>query len=423
MLGFSHSGFATNQPNPVIAEEVETFSKAMDDIRKYYVEPVSKKELFENAIRGMLNGLDPHCAYLDKQDFQDLNEATRGQFAGVGLEVTMKHGFIQVIAALDDSPAQKVGIQSGDYIIKLDKMSVSGLTLRSAINKMRGSTGSSIALEIIRKDSSKPLNFVLKREMIHIKSVKSELLDDNYGYIKLSQFQVSTPEEMYQAIKQLKKQTHENLQGVILDLRNDPGGLLDSAVKVANAFIDGKKDKSTVIVYTKGRSPGSKMVAFATPGDLINKAPMVVLINAGSASAAEIVAGSLKDDQRALLLGTKTFGKGSVQTVIPISNDSAIKLTTALYFTPSGISIQAKGITPDIAVKQLIWKSSQKMNSSSEDLTEANLQGHLSARKTKTAHETLTLTKNDNELMHRDYQLYQALNVLKGMALTKSLRG
>lgn len=425
-LACLNTAFA-RKDDPVVIAEVKKFSTAMDDIQKYYVHVVNEKSLFENAIRGMLSGLDPHCAYLDKEDFQDLNETTRGEFAGIGLEVTMEHGFVRVITPIDGTPSQKAGIKPGDYIVKLNKMSVSGLTLRAAVNQMRGPKGSRISLEILRKNSTKPLHFVLKREIIHIQSVKNKMLDNTYGYLKLSLFQSSTPQEMIRAInglkQQAKKQKGQHLQGVILDLRNNPGGLLNAGIAVADAFINGKKNNSTIIVYTKGRSPKSQFVAHAKPGDIIENVPLVVLINDGSASAAEIVAGALKDNHRALLLGTRSFGKGSVQTVIPISRDSAIKITTALYYTPAGVSIQAKGITPDITVKQIILdaKDFSASNENSDDLTESALQGHLLAAPGQNS--SSSMTKTDNELMRHDYQLYQALNVLKGMVLTSSLDG
>ena len=340
------TAFATDEsyneestPKRVPLEEVQRFSNAIGEIKKYYVKPVDDKELFDNAIRGMLSGLDPHSSYLDEEEFKELQTSTSGEFGGLGIEVTMEDGVVKVITPLVDTPAFKAGIKSGDYIIKLGKESVQGISLKDAVNLMRGKPGSTIELTILRKGAGKPLVFDLIREVIQIKSVQSKLLAEGYGYIRLTQFQALTGKDMLSAIKQLKQQSNGKLKGLVLDLRNNPGGLLDSAIQVSDAFLGtDKSGKQEMIVYTEGRQPGSKFTALAKPNpiDAIDNAPMVVLINNGSASASEIVAGALKDNKRAIILGTKSFGKGSVQTVLPLDAKTGIKLTTALYYTPSG---------------------------------------------------------------------------------------
>lgn len=411
-------------------KEVQLFSNALSEIKKYYIKPVSDKELFENAIRGMVSGLDPHSNYLDADDFKELYTATSGEFGGLGIEVTTEDGVIKVITPLVDTPAYKAGLKTNDYIIKLGTKSVQGLTLKEAVNIMRGKPGTSIELTVLRKGENKPLFFTLTREKIQVKSVKSQLFDQQYGYIRLSQFQALTAGDMERAVTKLKEEAGGNLKGLILDLRNNPGGLLDSAIRIADDFLDTKSDKKELIVYTKGRLPGSKFVATATPGDILNNAPLLVLINNGSASASEIVAGALKDNKRALILGTRSFGKGSVQTVLPLDNERGIKLTTALYYTPAGVSIQAQGITPDIVIEDVaIPKASSKgtLNFSEADLSGHLLNGNLGASKDHTekkdnfikdtSKETLLI--NDKNLLYQDYQLYAALTILKGLAIAQ----
>lgn len=399
-------------------EDVQRFSNAINEIKKYYVKPVDDKELFDNAIRGMLGGLDPHSAYLDEDEYKDLQTSTSGEFGGLGIEVTMEEGVVKVVTPLVDTPAFKAGIKSGDYIIKLGTQSVQGISLKDAVELMRGKEGSTIDLTILRKGADKPLVFSLIREKILIKSVKSKLLDNHYGYIRLTQFQAMTSQDMEQAIVQLKQQAGGHLNGLILDLRNNPGGLLDSAIQVSDAFIDNdKKGAEEMIVYTQGRLPGSKFTAFANPGDILDNAPLIVLINNGSASASEIVAGALKDNKRAIIVGTRSFGKGSVQTVLPLDEKRGIKLTTALYYTPAGISIQAKGITPDIIIEEVeVPKDKDAPNST--DFSEANLSGHLLNKNEQTGITSDEQTeKEDQTLLHEDYQLYAALTILKGLSI------
>lgn len=409
-----------NQGVPM--EDVQRFSNALSLIKKYYVNRINDKVLFDNAIRGMLSGLDPHSSYLDEDDFKDLQTTTNGEFGGLGIEVTMEEGVIKVITPLVDTPAFKAGIKSGDYIIKLGSKSVQGLELKDAVNLMRGKPGSPIELTIIRKGTKKPLTYSLLREKIEVKSVKSKLLDNHYGYVRLTQFQAMTDQDMEKAIGELKQKSGGKLAGLVLDLRNNPGGLLDSAIQISDAFLGTSKEgKKDMIVYTQGRLPGSKFTAMSTnPNDILNNAPMVVLINNGSASASEIVAGALKDNKRAIILGTRSFGKGSVQTVLPLDDKRGIKLTTALYFTPSGTSIQAKGITPDIVVEEIaVPKNGDK--SSFQGFTEADLSGHLANGNgpQKPNANPNEPTSDENNLLHEDYQLYAALTILKGLAVAQ----
>ncbi len=401
-------------------EDVQRFSNALSLIKRYYVKQVDDKVLFDNAIRGMLNGLDPHSSYLDENDFKELQAATNGEFGGLGIEVTMEDGVVKVITPLVDTPAFKAGIKAGDYIIKLGPKSVQGMELKDAVNLMRGPAGSAIDLTILRKGDTKPLTFKLTREKIEVKSVKNRLIDKQYGYVRLTQFQATTDKDMLAAIRKMQEQSGGRLKGLILDLRNNPGGLLDAAIDVSSAFLNKEKNgKEEMIVYTQGRLPGSRFTAMATANDILNNAPMVVLINNGSASASEIVAGALKDNNRAIILGTRSFGKGSVQTVLPLDEARAIKLTTALYFTPSGTSIQAQGITPDIIVEEIsIPKNNDKSNFSG--FSEAELSGHIKNANTVPKAPLASQPSGEEiNLLHEDYQLYAALTILKGLAVAQ----
>ncbi|AAU26596.1 TPA: S41 family peptidase [Legionella pneumophila] len=412
----TNSNYSNTKRIPL--EDVQRFSNAIGEIKKYYVKPVDDKELFDNAIRGMLTGLDPHSSYLNEEEFKELQTSTSGEFGGLGIEVTMEEGVVKVITPLVDTPAFKAGIKSGDYIIKLGKESVQGLSLKDAVNLMRGKPGTTIELTILRKGVNKPLTFDLIREVIQIKSVKSKMLSEGYGYIRLTQFQALTGKDMIKAIEQLKQQAGGKLKGLVLDLRNNPGGLLDSAIQVSDAFLgNDKAGKQEMIVYTEGRLPGSKFTALANPGDVLDNAPIVVLINNGSASASEIVAGALKDNKRAIILGTKSFGKGSVQTVLPLDGKTGIKLTTALYYTPSGVSIQAKGIIPDIIVEEVDVPKNAVKKDTLAGFTEADLNGHLINKDNSENTESKNNQIQTGDLIHEDYQLYAALTVLEGMAL------
>lgn len=407
----SEKDAADSQKGQLPLDELRTFTEVMQRIKTAYVEEVDDKTLLDNAIQGMLNGLDPHSAYLRPDDFKELEESTTGEFGGLGIEVGMEDGFIKVISPIDDTPASRAGIQPGDLIIKLDDVTVKGSTLTQSVEKMRGKAGTSIKLTIVREGQSKPMDLTLKRAVIKVQSVRAKTLEDGYGYIRISQFQSDTGKELVEDLKSLKKdQKDGKLKGLVLDLRNNPGGVLQAAVGVADAFI-----KKGLIVYTEGRIPNSELRFNATAEDPSEGVPLVVLINGGSASASEIVAGALQDHKRAVLLGTESFGKGSVQTVLPLSVDSAkgLKLTTALYYTPNGRSIQAEGIKPDIVLP----RAKVTPVEAPAQYKEADLQGHLGngnkvagskGSKDKKAKET-------GNLLEDDYQLSQALNVLKGM--------
>lgn len=423
LLAISTQGFAQPQKQEVDRlplEDVQRFSTAISQIKSYYVKPINDKKLFEHAIRGMLSGLDPHSTYLDEKDFAELRQSTRGEFGGLGIEVTMDQGLIKIITPLDDTPAHKAGLKAGDLIIRLDDKLVRDMSLRDAVSLMRGKKGSKIKLMVLRKGLDKPMTFVLTRETIHINSVKSKLFDGGYGYIRVSHFQEPTARDLRKALTSLAKKSGGLLKGLILDLRNNPGGLLDSAIEMSDIFIhNDSKGKEELIVYTKGRLPGSEFTAAATPGDVLKDAPIIVLINEGSASGSEIVAGALKDNKRAIILGTKSFGKGSVQTILPLDDKRGIKLTTALYYTPSGRSIQAEGIVPDIVINNVNVPKKDKKEKNPFALKEADLKGHLdngSAHKTKKKKNT---TEDATLLIYEDYQLHEALNLLKALALVK----
>jgi len=403
-------------------DELRTFTDVFARVKNDYVEPVEDKTMLENAIRGMLAGLDPHSSYLDEKEFKELQVGTSGEFGGLGIEVGMEDGFVKVISPIDDTPAQRAGVQAGDLIIRLDDTPVKGMSLGDAVNLMRGKPGTSIRLTIVREGEEKPLEISVKRDIIRVKSVKSRMLEKGYGYLRISQFQSKTSDNLLQAMDDLKKENGEALKGLVLDLRNNPGGVLDGAVAVSDAFIN-----DGLIVYTEGRIEDSKMRFTARPGDVLNGAPLVVLVNQGSASASEIVAGALQDDKRALIVGAKTFGKGSVQTILPLSNGGAVKLTTARYFTPSGRSIQAEGITPDIQFDNVKVTAADK---SDMNIKEADLSRHLmngiAKPKTEGADKAPAEEapadkddKTDEPLASSDYQLYQALNLLKGLAILK----
>ena len=395
-------------------EELRTFTEVMQRIKSAYVEEVDDRTLLDNAIQGMLSGLDPHSAYLKPDDFKELEESTTGEFGGLGIEVSMEDGFIKVVSPIDDTPASKAGIQAGDLIIKLDDVSVKGLSLMQSVEKMRGKAGTPIRLTIVRDGQPKPIELTLKRAVIKVQSVRTRTLEAGYGYIRISQFQADTGDELVKDLDELKKQQKDSkLKGLVLDLRNNPGGVLQSAVGVVDAFI-----RKGLIVYTEGRIPNSKFQFDASPEDPSEGVPLVVLINGGSASASEIVAGALQDHNRAVVLGTESFGKGSVQTVLPLSVDSAkgLKLTTALYYTPSGRSIQAEGIKPDI----IIPRAKVTPIDTPAQYKEADLQGHLGNGNKAEAGKKIAQGKQKSEddiasILAEDFQLSQALNILKGM--------
>jgi carboxyl-terminal processing protease len=425
---------------PLPFEEMRAFTEVFGRIKSDYVEPVSDKKLMTEAINGMLSGLDPHSAYLDADGFKELQAGTQGEFGGLGIEVGMEDGLVKVISPIEDTPAFTAGVKSGDLIIKLDDTLVKGLTLNDAVKRMRGKPGSSIMLTIVRKNETKPLQIKVTRAVIKVQSVKSKLAEPGYAFVRITQFQEHTGENLATALEHLQKENKTPLQGLVLDLRNDPGGLLTGAVAVSAAFLP----KDALVVYTEGRTEDAKMHLTASPDNYLRgggrtdylkdlpenfkKIPMVVLVNGGSASASEIVAGALQDHKRAVILGTQTFGKGSVQTILPLGNNTAIKLTTARYYTPSGRSIQAKGIVPDIVVEDPATASFDN----AFRLREADLDKHLtndqgedkSETPAKPAKSQPKTKENDGAKVEvaefgakNDYQLNQALNLLKGISI------
>ena len=429
-----HTVWAEKEPPPannkLPLDELRTFTGVLDAVKQDYVEPVKDKDLLENAIRGMLNNLDPHSAFLDAEAFQDLQIGTSGEFGGLGLEVGQENGFLKVIAPIDDTPAQRAGIRPGDLIIRLNDVSVKGMALPDAIQRMRGKPNTAITLTIVREGARKPLKIKLVREVIQVRSVKSRLLEPGFGYLRVTQFQSKTAPGMRQALQEIEQQNKGLLRGVVLDLRNNPGGVLNGAVEVADDFLE-----EGTIVQTKGRSNGSDQTFKATPGDLLKGAPLVVLVNGGSASASEIVAGALQDHHRALILGERTFGKGSVQTILPLGNGTAVKLTTARYYTPSGRSIQAEGIEPDIKLKPLQVATGPD-GGAGDAVKEADLTGHLNndrpsppesapaedapAESPPPENAPEPRAAGDGEQTSGDYALYEALNLLKGMTLLQN---
>jgi len=397
-------------------EQMRTFTDVFSRIKNDYVEEVSDEELLEHAIRGMLNGLDPHSAYLNAEQYNELRIGTTGEFGGLGIEVAMEDGFVKVVSPIDDTPAQRAGVEAGDLIIRLDDTPVKGLSLNDAVKLMRGKPGSPIDLTIIREGEDKPLNIEIKRDIIKTTSVKNRMLDDNFGYVRISNFQTKTTADMLKAIRTMKKESDGKLAGLVLDLRNNPGGVLSGAVGVSDAFLN-----DGMIVYTDGREEDNKLRYDATQGDILEGNPLVVLVNGGSASASEIVAGAMQDHKRAIIMGTKTFGKGSVQSIHILQAGGAVKLTSSRYYTPEGRSIQALGIEPDIINKPGTWKKPEEEDSGYKPLTESSLSGHLTGADEQTAEEKEAeeALKKADDLVFDDFQLYEALNLLKGMAILK----
>ncbi len=384
--------------------QLQSFSDVYLKIKQNYVHDIPDKELFDNAIRGMLEGLDPHSTFLNEKDFKDLKIGAKGEFGGLGIEVTMENGFVKVITPIDDTPAYKAGVKAGDLIIEIDSKPVKGLSLNQAVDLMRGKVGKPILLTIAREGESGPIDIKIVRAKIKVKSVKYEIIDDEYGYIRISSFQNKTGKNLYDAISKLNEKTKDNIKGFVIDMRNNPGGVLGAAVDVSDAFIKGKKK----LVFTKGKKANAVYEYFSNNTDLAEGKPIVVLINGGSASASEIVAGALQDHKRAIIMGTQSFGKGSVQTILPITSKTAVKITTARYYTPNGRSIQAKGITPDIVVENLQLNA---LNNN-ETIKESDLTGHL---------KNIDKENNKKEIQARskkldnDYQLSEAINLLKGL--------
>jgi carboxyl-terminal processing protease len=400
-------------------EEMRLFTQVYNQVKRSYVEPVEDKVLLENAIEGMLSKLDPHSAYLKPEAYEDLKVSTTGEFGGLGIVVGMEDGYVKVVSPIDDTPAEKAGVQSGDLIVRLDEKNVSGMTLNEAVDLMRGKPKTKILLTILRDGVNKPLEISIVRDIIKVKSVKHRTLEEGYGYIRISNFQVQTGDDLRKAYRDIKKE-NKNLEGLVLDLRNNPGGVLDASVEVSELFLDGGD-----VVSIKGRDSSSEKRFKASGVDHTNGVPIVVLVNGGSASASEIVAGALQDHKRAIIMGTTTFGKGSVQNVIGINKDHALKLTTARYYTPSGKSIQAEGIKPDIEVEMATLTS---LRSGQDYFKESDLDGHLSnGEKKDSAKEKLkeafkSKEEEEKPLAETDYQLYQALTLLKSIKIVNTLK-
>ncbi len=389
---------------PLPLQQIKNFAEIFTRVKRNYVEPVSDEQLLDYAIEGMLNGLDPHSAYLKEERLEELNEGTTGRFGGLGMEVMMEDGFVKIVAPIDDTPAAEAGLTTGDLIIRVDGKTISGLSLNDATEQMRGEPGTTVTLTILRETQPEPFEVILQRAVINVKTVRRQRLNDQIGYLRISQFQTTTAELFRKELKRLKNK--DSFAGLILDLRNNPGGLLNIAVSVADAFIE-----QGTIVSTKGRLAENDQEFLANANDMLEGKPIVVLINAGSASASEIVAGALQDHQRALVLGTPSFGKGSVQTVMNVGSDIGIKLTTARYYTPSGRSIQAAGIEPDVLVLPREFK---ELEDSARGITETDLPGHLE-------NDGKPDTNGDSEqlkdLLANDYQLNEAFNLLNGLVL------
>ncbi|MGK0476621.1 MAG: carboxyl-terminal processing protease [Oleispira sp.] len=393
-------------------QELRNFTEIFDRIRNSYVEPVDDETLLQYAIDGMLSNLDPHSDYLLPEDFSELQEHTSGKFGGLGIEVGIEEGLIKVVSPIDDTPAEKAGIKSGDFIVSLDGKPVREMSLTDAIDQMRGEPGTDIKLNIRREGEKELLEFVLTRAEIKVASVRGENLGDGIGYLRITQFQDKSGTELIAAIEKLQKKATENkeqLNGLVLDLRNNPGGVLGAAVEVSDAFLN-----SGLIVYTEGRISESDFRYSAAEETIAEDIPLIVLINGGSASASEIVAGALQDHKRAVIVGTQSFGKGSVQSVLPIAGNKAIKLTTARYFTPNGRSIQAQGIQPDVFVEQ-----SEVTTYEQSYYKESDLSGHLSngngEEESEKTHESDHQVSDD--LLSKDFQLYQAYTLLKGWSV------
>ena len=435
---------ATTAPLPI--EELRAFTEVFGRVKSDYVEAVDDKKLITEAINGMLTGLDPHSAYLDQEAFRELQVGTQGEFGGLGIEVGMEDGFVKVVAPIDDTPTSRAGLKPGDLIIKLDETSVKGMTLNEAVKRMRGRPNTQITLTLVRKGEANPMVVTLTRAVIKIQSVKSKLLEPGYAYFRVTQFQEQTGENLARSIERLFKENQGTMKGIVLDLRNDPGGLLNGAVAVSAAFLP----SGSLVVYTDGRTEDSKMKLNARPEDYlrgrmkedfnrrlpedVKTVPMVVLVNGGSASASEIVAGALQDHKRAVIMGQPTFGKGSVQTILPLGNNTAIKLTTARYYTPSGRSIQAKGIMPDIPLDDGASERAATLKLREADLTKHLTDNGKDARDEERAKAAAAAAQQfkftpaprpkdiDEKLMRpqpgevvseHDYELNQAISFLK----------
>lgn len=430
-IGIASSVHAERVETRLPVDDVRMFSQVLERIKQAYVEDVEDSELIENAIEGMLSGLDPHSDYLTPDDFKDLRESTRGEFGGLGIEISLDEtGFVRVVAPIDDTPAYRAGMQSGDLITQIDDTPVKGMSIGDAVNLMRGRPGTEVTLTVAREGESQPLEIEITRDIIQVTSIRNRMIEPGVGYIRISQFQERTGQDFVEAMESLREENEGALDGLVLDLRNNPGGVLQASVDVVDALIS-----QGLIVYTEGRLPNSASEFEANADDPSEGVNLVVLINGGSASASEIVAGAIQDHRRGIIMGTRSFGKGSVQTILPLNDNHAIKLTTARYYTPDGRSIQAQGIVPDIEVRP--GKLTQE--NGNPYYSEANLAGHLTnGQVDETDAETDEQADDvesdstsestsedeaaaDNELIN-DYQLYQAVTLLKGMRVLNAAR-
>jgi carboxyl-terminal processing protease len=404
----------TALPSQISLDDVRTFTAVMSLVKQAYVEEIDDRRLMQAAIRGMLVGLDPHSEYLEAKDLIQLSEDTSGSYQGLGIEVTTVDGSLRVVAPIDGTPAAKAGLKAGDTILRIDSTAIQGDNLSDAVDMLRGAPGTEVVLSILREGAGAAQEYKLKRETIRVASVRGRLLDEGYAYLRISQFQAETGADLRKRIAALQKENGAPLLGAVLDLRSNPGGLLTAAVEVSDLLLD-----DGVIVTTRGRVKEATMSFRATPGDALLAAPIVVLIDHGSASAAEIVAGALKDNHRALLMGRRSFGKGSVQTVLSLDDEHAVKLTTARYYTPSGVSIQAEGIHPDIELGNLMLTASD-----ADDYpitSERDLRNHLKGDGESTSSRSDTRAAASTEAP-RDYALSEALNALKAMALQQKMK-
>jgi len=410
VTGVGHTVYAEGTADAVVlpVEDLKAFAEIFGKIKSDYVEDISDSQLLNDAIKGMLGGLDPHTVYLDPESYREMNIDTHGEFGGLGLEVTLEDGVIRVVAPIDGTPADKAGLKAGDLIISLDGIKVEGQSLDEAVSLMRGEPGSEIILTIVREDRPQPFDVTLERAIIHIESVRGQLLDPGFGYVRVSQFQTDTAGSLRRELVRLTGEADGALKGLILDLRDNPGGVLDGAVEVSDTFL-----RKGLIVSTRGRSADSKVTFNATPKDYLSGAPLVVLVNSGSASASEIVAGALQDHGRALILGSRTFGKGSVQTILPMHNGAALKITTARYYTPNDRSIQATGITPDV-ISSVRNGGAEQSRESRNRLRESDLSGHL---ENESEGGGKAAGVEEDSLKARDTQVREALNILMGMAI------
>ncbi len=393
-------------------DQKDFFNEIVKKVKEDYVEEKSNKELYESAANGMLKSLDPHSSYLSKEDFKEMQVQTKGEFGGLGIEITMEHQLVKIISAIDSTPADRAGIKSGDYISKIDGKTVVGLNIQDVVKKLRGKPNTSVNITIIRKNSKKPIEKTVQRDIIKVKAVKSSVFND-VGYIKINTFSQQADIGVERSLRKIKNEVgEENLRGIVLDLRNNPGGLLDRAVKVSDLFLD----KDQVIVSIRGRKKSDEIIyKDDNEQEFLKNKPIVVLVNAGSASASEIVAGALQDNKRAVIMGEKSFGKGSVQTVIPLNkNDSALRLTTALYYTPSGKSIQARGIDPDIIVEEAKIKKSDTISLRS---SEAELEGHIEAQIKEEIKNSKQIKDSNFGLYEDDYQLARAIDLIRGLSV------